>query len=95
MKPKYPNLKVVIVDDSPTCLKKNQFSVEQSGLFNPFNIFGFDHPLKAYTHINEHKDDILLSDYCLPTMMGGAFCRKIKEIHPSIKIILLFKDANH
>jgi DNA-binding NtrC family response regulator len=61
--------------------------IEESG----YPAIGFTSPLVTLDHINNYHDKfgLVLIDYEMPEMKGGELARKISEIDPYIKMILI------
>ena len=56
-----------------------------------YHVFGFTDPLLALEHlmINSKDYSLVISDIRMPVMNGLEFVKKVREILPSIKILLM------
>ena len=56
-----------------------------------FNVFAFTDPFLALEHfeINSRDYGLVLSDVRMPGMPGFEFVRKVREIEPNVKILLM------
>lgn len=84
----YGKPSIMVVDDD-----KDDLEVTVRGLVRAgYKVHKFSDPLMALEHI-EHdgcKDcNLLLSDVHMPSMNGFQLVRRIKELRPSMKIVLM------
>ena len=56
-----------------------------------FNVFAFTDPILALEHfeLNSRAYGLVLSDVRMPGMPGFEFVRKVREIEPNVKILLM------
>jgi DNA-binding NtrC family response regulator len=78
---------IQVVDDDFDILNTIKLYLQRVGL----NVFGFKDPNLALEHFRiNYKDYILvISDIRMPAMNGFEFVRKIREVRPAIKILLM------
>jgi DNA-binding NtrC family response regulator len=78
---------VQIVDDEFDILNVIKLYLQQAGL----NVFGFTDPNLALEHFRINCKDYILvvSDIRMPGMNGFEFVRKLREISPAIKVLLM------
>jgi DNA-binding response OmpR family regulator len=78
---------IQVVDDDFDILNIIKLYLQKAGL----NVFGFTDPNLALEHFRiNYKDYILIvSDIRMPGMNGFEFVRKVREISPTIKILLM------
>lgn len=77
----------MLVDDEKDILDVVRKKLEMSG----FDVVGFTDPLQAAQHFENGGDsfNIMISDIRMPKMTGFQLARKVKELHPNIKIVLM------
>jgi DNA-binding response OmpR family regulator len=58
---------------------------------NRYRTFGFTNPLLAFEHfmLNSKNYSLIICDVRMPTMNGFEFVKKVREIVPSVKVILM------
>ena len=78
---------VQIVDDEFDIVNVLKLYLQQVGL----NVFGFTDPNLALEHFRINCKDYILvvSDIRMPGMNGFEFVRKVREISPTIKVLLM------
>jgi DNA-binding response OmpR family regulator len=78
---------IQVVDDDFDIVNIIKLYLQKAGL----NVFGFTDPNLALEHFRiNYKDYILIvSDIRMPGMNGFEFVRKVREISPTIKILLM------
>jgi DNA-binding NtrC family response regulator len=78
---------IQVVDDDFDILNTIKLYLQRVGL----NVFGFTDPNLALEHFRiNYKDYILvISDIRMPAMNGFEFVRKIREVRPAIKVLLM------
>ena len=79
--------KILVVDDSPTLLKKMELILLRAGYLVATAVNGVDGNKKAY----KENPDLIVSDIIMPEMDGFHFCRLIKNdgLRQHIPVILL------
>lgn len=77
---------IVLVDDEDMVVTsiKSFLTLETD-----YEIVGFTTPAEALSYINDHKVDVVVSDYLMPNMDGISFLAKVKELQPEATRILL------
>ena len=80
---------VLVVDDESDILHVIKQSLEVEGGFR--QVYGFTRPLLALEHfkLNYNTCAIVLSDIRMPGMTGFEFIKRIKQINPTTKVLLM------
>lgn len=78
---------IQVVDDEFEILNIIKLYLQKVGL----NVFGFTDPNLALEHFRINCKDYILvvSDIRMPGMNGFEFVRKVREISPAIKVLLM------
>ena len=78
---------IQVVDDEFDIVNVIKLYLKGKGL----NVFGFTDPLLALEHfrINCKNYMLIISDIRMPGMNGFEFVRKVREIIPTIKVLLM------
>ena len=78
---------IQVVDDELDILIVIKMYLQRVGL----NVFGFTDPNLALEHFHINCKDYILvvSDIRMPGMNGFEFVRKVREISPAIKVLLM------
>jgi DNA-binding NtrC family response regulator len=78
---------IQVIDDEFDILNIIKLYLQKVGL----NIFGFTDPNLALEHFRINCKDYILvvSDIRMPGMNGFEFVRKVREISPAIKVLLM------
>ena len=78
---------IQVVDDEFDIVNVIKLYLQGKGL----NVFGFTDPLLALEHfrINCKNYVLIISDIRMPGMNGFEFVRKVREIIPTIKVMLM------
>ena len=79
--------KLLIVDDEPEILQVLQIGLEQNG----FLVEGFTNPEEALQSFKSNAEDfrLMLSDIRMPGLSGIQLAKKVKELNPDIKVVLM------
>jgi DNA-binding NtrC family response regulator len=79
--------RVMVVDDDRDILITAGRSLVNAG----FKVHGFDHPLEALQHVeNGCKDcQVLVSDVRMPALTGFQLIRKVKDLRPEMKVVMM------
>jgi DNA-binding NtrC family response regulator len=82
-----PIAKLLIVDDDPDIVHV----LKQGLLKNGFLVSAFTNPEEALQSFKSNSKDycLILSDIRMPEMSGIKLARKVKEINPDIKVVLM------
>jgi DNA-binding NtrC family response regulator len=82
-----PFANLLIVDDDPDIAQV----LKQGFLKNRFLVGAFTNPEEALKNFQSHSEDycLMLSDIRMPGMSGIKLARKVKEINPKVKVILM------
>jgi DNA-binding NtrC family response regulator len=78
---------VMVVDDDSDILTVTGRSLEHAG----FNVHAFADPLTALYHVqNGCKDcQVLVSDVRMPELTGFQLVRKVKDLRPEMKVVMM------
>jgi DNA-binding response OmpR family regulator len=78
---------IQVVDDEFDIVNVIKLYLQEKGL----NVFGFTDPLLALEHfrVNCKNYMLIISDIRMPGMNGFEFVRKVREIIPTIKVLLM------
>jgi DNA-binding NtrC family response regulator len=82
-----PLAKVLVIDDDPDIVRVLKLGLQK----NRFLVSGFTNPEEALQSIKSNTEDycLVLSDIRMPVLSGIQLARKVKEINPSIKVLLM------
>jgi CheY-like chemotaxis protein len=80
---------VLVVDDELDILRVIKRSLEAGGGVN--HVYAFTSPIEALEHfkVNYNSFALVLSDIRMPGMTGFEFIRRIRQINPTIKALLM------
>ena len=80
---------IMVVDDEPDLLAITKIMLEKKG----YLIHGFTDPKEALLHVQEDGGctdcKLVLSDVRMPSMSGIELVKRIKNLHPEVKVILM------
>jgi len=81
------NESIMIVDDEIEITTFMKLSLQKCG----FNVDSFTDPFLALEHLQINSKDymIVISDIRMPGLNGFEFVRKIREVKPKIKVLLM------
>ena len=81
------NDSIMIVDDEIDITTFIKLSLQKCG----FNVDSFTDPFLALEHLQINSKDytIVISDIRMPGLNGFEFVRKIREVKPKIKVLLM------
>lgn len=83
---------LLIVDDEPNVLNALR-RLCQNGTILPAiadpSITTFTSPLAALKHVEEHRLDLVISDYRMPDMDGAMFLARVRELQPDAARIIM------
>lgn len=82
-----PLAKLLIVDDDPDIVQVLQVGLRKNG----FLVNAFTNPEEALQSFKSNANDfcLVVSDIRMPALSGIQLARKVKEINPSIKVMLM------
>ncbi len=83
-----PLARVIVVDDDPDLAKVFRATL----LMNGFLVDAFTNPEEALQSLQSNSKDyysLVLSDIRMPKISGIQLARKVKDINPSIKVVLM------
>jgi DNA-binding NtrC family response regulator len=79
---------IMVVDDDTDILKTTKLGLERAG----FHVHGFSDPVLALQHIEKEgckECEILISDVRMPHMNGFQLVKRIRQIQPEMKLIMM------
>jgi DNA-binding response OmpR family regulator len=78
---------ILVLDDDFDIVSLIKISLQK----NQFNVFAFTDPFLALEHfeLNSRNYGLVLSDMRMPGMPGFEFVRKVREINPRVKILIM------
>lgn len=81
------NKSILLLDDEFDITTIFKQGLEKRG----FEVFGFTNPLLALKHFqtNSEQYGLVISDLRMPRMSGYEFLKRVKEIKPEIKVLLM------
>jgi CheY-like chemotaxis protein len=92
-----PLARLLVVDDDPDTAHVLKLGLQK----NRFLVDAFTNPEEALQHFESNSKDyycLMLLDIRMPEISGIQLARKVKEINPSIKVVLMtayeIKDNN-
>jgi CheY-like chemotaxis protein len=82
-----PLAKLLVVDDDPDIVQVLKLGLQK----NRFLVDAFTNPEEALQSFKPNAEDycLMLSDIRMPVLSGIQLARKVKEINPSIKVVLM------
>ncbi len=82
-----PLAKLIVVDDEPDIVRV----LKQGLLKNRFLVDAFTNPEEALQNFQSNSEDycLMLSDIRMPELSGIQLARKVKEINPDVKVLLM------
>jgi two-component system, cell cycle response regulator CpdR len=82
-----PLAKVLVVDDDPDIVQVLQIGLQKNG----FLVNAFTNPEEALQSFKSNANDycLMLSDIRMPGLSGIQLARKVKEINPKVKVVLM------
>jgi two-component system cell cycle sensor histidine kinase/response regulator CckA len=82
-----PLAKLLVVDDDPDIVHV----LKQGLLKNRFLVSAFTNPEEALQSFKSNSEDycLMLSDIRMPELSGIQLARKVKEINPDVKVVLM------
>ncbi len=82
-----PLANLLIVDDDPDIA----YVLKQGLLKNGFLVSAFTNPEEALKNFQSNSEDycLMLSDVRMPGISGIRLAKKVKEINPNVKVILM------
>jgi DNA-binding NtrC family response regulator len=82
-----PLAKLLIVDDDSDIVQVLKMGLLQNG----FSVEGFTNPQEALQSFKSDAESycLVLSDIRMPAMSGIQLSRKVKEVNPNVKVVLM------
>lgn len=82
-----PDRTVMVVDDDRDILTVASKGLENAG----FRVHGFSDPITALQHVEGgcQRCEVVVSDVKMPGMSGFQLVRRVKDLRPDIKIIMM------
>jgi DNA-binding NtrC family response regulator len=80
-------MQVLLVDDDNDILQSVRMGLEREG----FEVNGFTDSIQAMDHIEKGCKDcqVIISDIGMPNINGIQLVRRVKELHPEMKVIMI------
>jgi two-component system response regulator ChvI len=78
---------ILVVDDDKDIVRVLRLGLENAG----FQVHAFTDPILALQHVEEgcKQCDVLISDVKMPKMNGFQLVKRIREIRPDMKLVLM------
>ena len=78
---------VMVVDDDRDILTVASKGLERTG----YQVHSFSDPVRALQHVEEgcKQCSVIVSDVRMPEMTGFQLIRRVKELRPDIRIVLM------
>ncbi|MDQ3854280.1 MAG: response regulator [Thermoproteota archaeon] len=82
-----PLAKLLIVDDDPDILQVLKMGLLQNG----FSVEAFTNPQEALQTFKSDTESycLVLSDIRMPALSGIQLAKKVKEVNPNVKVVLM------
>jgi DNA-binding NtrC family response regulator len=79
--------RLLLVDDDPDIVQVLKLGLEQ----NRFLVNAFTNPEEALQSFKSNANDycLMVSDMRMPSLSGIQLARKVKEINPNVKVLLM------
>ncbi len=81
------NLKLVVIDDSPSSILLYKVSTEKL----PVNVTSFNLSAEAFSYLKKHKPDLIILDIIMPGMDGLTLLKKLRDLpdHKMTPVIIM------
>jgi DNA-binding response OmpR family regulator len=81
------NKSILVVDDEFDIVNLIKLALQKQG----FTTYAFTDPLLALEHLKTNSESygLVLADVRMPAMNGFELVKKIKSMHPTIKLLLM------
>ena len=78
---------VMVVDDDRDIVMVTSKGLEHAG----YQVHGFSDPVRALQHVESGCDKctVIVSDIKMPEMTGFQLVRRVKDLRPDIKVVLM------
>ena len=83
---------LLIVDDEPNVLSALRRLCQNAAILPALpdpSITTFTSPVEALRHLEDHRVDLVISDYRMPAMDGASFLASVKERRPDTARIIM------
>ncbi|MCI0560721.1 MAG: response regulator [Nitrososphaera sp.] len=82
-----PSMTAMIVDDDSDILATVGKGLEEAG----FSVHAFSDPIRAIQHVEDGCSEckVLVSDVRMPHMTGFQLIRRVKDLKPDMKVVLM------
>ena len=86
----YPK-SIMILDDEIDIITVIKHLLQVNNNNSSFRVYGFTNPFLALDHLKlNYKDYVLvISDIKMRSINGFEFIRRVREIHPTVKVLSL------
>ena len=82
-----PQTRLLVVDDEPDIVHVLKLGLQQNG----FLVDGFTNPEEALQSLKSNAESycLVLSDVRMPGLTGIQLAKRVKEINPNVKVVLM------
>jgi DNA-binding NtrC family response regulator len=82
-----PQTRLLVVDDEPDIVHVLKLGLQQNG----FLVDGFTNPEEALQSLKSNAESycLVLSDVRMPGLSGIQLAKRVKEINPNVKVVLM------
>lgn len=84
-----PQINIIIADDHQIIIDGINFMFKNETFINVIAAFTNTNDVINFINKSDQKIDLVISDINMPTISGIELCRKIKESHSGIKVLIL------
>lgn len=82
-------INIILADDHQIIIDGIKFMFENEPSINIIGAFQNTNDVLDFLNTTNQKVDVVISDINMPTISGIELCRKIKENHANIKVLML------
>lgn len=82
--------KILVIDDEPVVLRTLEAVLQEQG----HEVVAVEEGRSALAHVEKEKFDLVLSDMYLPGLTGMDILVRVKEIYPTLPVIVLTGQPN-
>src|SRR5437870_8896809 len=86
-----PSKTIMIAEDEPDLLATTRMMLEKES----YKVHGFSSPIAALSHVEDGCKEckLVLSDIRMSGMSGFELVRRVKELRPEMKVILIDRKS--